>query len=97
MKIDYCSDLHLEFGPVSLPGGDVLILAGDICESRSLRKNFHETKLLDRTPGAFKYQDFFDFECAKYQQVFYVMGNHEHYHGRYDRTYSELKSMLLSS
>ena len=36
MKIELASDLHLEFGPLELPGGEVLILAGDICEYRTL-------------------------------------------------------------
>lgn len=94
MIVHLVSDLHLEFGYQELPGGDVLILAGDICEARTLRKEFHQTKVLDRVPGAFKAYDFFYSECAKYKKVFYVMGNHEHYHGRFDKTYNELKSML---
>lgn len=94
MKISLVSDLHLEFGYQELPGGDVLILAGDIAEARTLRKEFHETKLEDRAPGKFKTYDFFYKECAKYKKVFYVMGNHEHYHGRFDKTYNELKSMM---
>ena len=94
MIIHLVSDLHLEFGYQELPGGDVLILAGDICEAKTLRKEFHQTKVVDRVPGAFKAYDFFYSECAKYKKVFYVMGNHEHYHGRFDKTYNELKSML---
>ena len=94
MKINYMSDLHLEFGYQSLPGGDVLILAGDICEARSYIKEHHSTRLTDSESGTYRYVDFFDKECAKYNRVFYVMGNHEHYHGRFDRTYDELKSRL---
>jgi Icc-related predicted phosphoesterase len=94
MKITFVSDLHLEFGFQKLPGGEVLILAGDICEARSLAKDFRQTKLIDHVPGSFKCQDFFEYECAKYQKVFMVMGNHEHYHGRFNKTYSELVSML---
>jgi Icc-related predicted phosphoesterase len=94
MKINFVSDLHLEFGPQTLPGGDVLILAGDICEARSLSKDYHSTKPEPYTPGAFRYYDFFETECAKYDRVFMVMGNHEHYHGRFDRTYDTLKGLL---
>jgi predicted phosphodiesterase len=94
MNISLVSDTHLEFGYQELPGGDVLILAGDICEAKTLRREFHQTKALDRVPGAFTTYDFFYSECAKYKKVFYVMGNHEHYHGRFDKTYSELKSMM---
>jgi len=94
MKISFMSDLHLEFGYQPLPGGDVLILAGDMCEARSYIKQHHETRLADAEPGTYRYVDFFEKECAKYNRVFYVMGNHEHYHGRFDKTYEELKSRL---
>lgn len=96
MKIDYVSDLHLEFGAATLPGGEVLVLAGDVCEVRSLLTDFHSTRELPHVPGSHehRYSDFFHHECAKYEQVFMVMGNHEHYHGRFDRTYDELKRML---
>jgi Icc-related predicted phosphoesterase len=41
--------------------------------------------------------DFFTKECAKYDQVFYVMGNHEHYHGRFDKTANLLRAVLPSN
>jgi hypothetical protein len=31
------SDLHLEFADLKLPGGDILILAGDVCEAKNLK------------------------------------------------------------
>jgi Icc-related predicted phosphoesterase len=94
MNISLVSDLHLECGYQELPGGDVLILAGDICEARTLRKEFHSTKNLYRMSGSFPSADFFEFECAKYKKVFMVMGNHEHYHGKLHKTWHELVSML---
>lgn len=94
MKISLVSDLHLENGYQELPGGEVLILAGDVSEVRDFKKEFHQTRLTDRKPGNLKWFDFFYHECAKYDRVFYVMGNHEHYHGRFDKTYDELKSIL---
>lgn len=94
MKINLVSDLHLDCGYQSLPGGEVLILAGDICEARDFKKEFHSTRLTDLVPGTYKFYDFFYKECSKYDRVFYVMGNHEHYHGRFDRTYHELNSIL---
>ena len=94
MKISFMSDLHLEFGYQPLPGGDVLILAGDVCEARSYIKCHHSTKELEHEPGTHRYSDFFNIECAKYNKVLYVMGNHEHYHGRFDQTYDELKRIL---
>jgi Icc-related predicted phosphoesterase len=77
-----------------MPGGDVLILAGDICEAKELSKEFHSTKALDRKPGAFPCYDFFHYEVPKYKKVFYVMGNHEHYRGRFDKTKALLESMM---
>ena len=94
LQITLVSDLHLEFGYQELPGGDVLILAGDICEYRTFKNDFHKTKTLDRKPGAFKAYDFFYSECAKYEKVFMVMGNHEHYHHRFDKTYNDFKAIL---
>jgi Icc-related predicted phosphoesterase len=94
LKVSIVSDLHLEFGYQTLPGGDVLILAGDICESRSLQKDFLSTKDDIYEPGKHPSWDFFKFECAKYNKVFYVMGNHEHYHGKFHKTYDTIKSVL---
>lgn len=95
MKIGLVSDLHLDISKyLELPGGDVLIIAGDACESKSLVKEFHETKLLDRKPGTFPCHDFFEFEVPKYKKVFYVMGNHEHYGGKFWKTKSELERIM---
>ena len=94
MKVSLVSDIHAEFGAQTLPGGEVLLLAGDICESRTLQKEFHSTRVEPYVPGGLKSYDFFYHECSKYEKVFMVMGNHEHYHGRFDKTYNELKSML---
>jgi Icc-related predicted phosphoesterase len=97
MKISFVSDIHLECEYQTLPGGEVLILAGDICEAKNLVKDFNKTRPEQYTPGTFPYYDFFYTECAKYKQVFYVMGNHEHYHGRFDQTYDKLKTVLPSN
>jgi len=94
MKISVVSDLHLEFGYQEMAGGDILVLAGDIAEARTLIKQFHSTKVLPYIPGKLNTYDFFYHECAKYKKVFYVMGNHEHYHGRFDTTYDDLKRVL---
>ena len=94
MKINLVSDIHLEFAPMELPGGDVLILSGDIAEAKAILKDFHSTRPEPYTPGNMRYYDFFWHECAKYNRVFYVMGNHEHYRGRFDQTYDNLKSVM---
>ena len=95
MKINLVSDLHLEFGYQELPGGEVLILAGDIAEARSIQKHHHSTKLLSDSPiKEYRCSEFFAHECKKYEKVFYVMGNHEHYHGKFQDTYDTLKYMM---
>lgn len=97
MKINLVSDLHLEFGRQELPGGEVLILAGDIAEAKNIAKEYHGTKPEPYVGGDLTYYDFFEKECSKYQKVFYVMGNHEHYHGRFDQTYDVLSRCLPSN
>jgi Icc-related predicted phosphoesterase len=95
MIINLVSDLHLDIsGAQELPGGDVLILAGDICEAKELGKEFHSTKVLPYSGGSFPCYDFFEFELAKYKKVFYVLGNHEHYRGKFWKTKSELERVL---
>ena len=69
MKIQYCSDLHLELeknskylknNPLSV-NGDILILAGDIIPLHD--KFFNDS--------------FFKFISDNYKKVFWVPGNHE--------------------
>jgi Icc-related predicted phosphoesterase len=100
MKIHPISDLHLEFGYQTLPGGDVLILAGDMAETRSITRaarSINAKKLSNRIPGAFPCWDFFEYECCKYEKVFYVLGNHEHYHGYLHKSFEELNAILPSN
>ena len=95
MNIQFLSDLHLDISKhLELPGGDVLIVAGDACEARELVSEHHSTKELPYTGGKFPCYDFFEFECAKYKKVFYVMGNHEHYRGKFWKTKTELERVL---
>ncbi len=74
MRVQYCSDLHLE-NPDNYnfikengiqPEGDVLILAGDTIE-------------LGSNNDSYKY--FFDDISKKFEQVFMIPGNHEFYGG----------------
>jgi DNA repair exonuclease SbcCD nuclease subunit len=71
MKIQYCSDIHLEFKSnrefmlenALWPVGEILILAGDIlplCETE-------------------KYSDFISYAADKYEAVYWIPGNHEYY------------------
>lgn len=74
MKIQYCSDLHLEFAqnekfladnPIQAVG-DILVLAGDI---------------IYWEPENFKHR-FFDYVSDHFKAVYYIPGNHEFYSGK---------------
>ncbi len=91
MKVQYCSDLHLEFPlnekhmskyPLEVKG-DILILAGDIVPF----------SIMD------KYKDFFNFVSDNFQQVFWIPGNHEYYHSdikeRSGRVFEEIRKNVF--
>ena len=97
MKVNVISDLHLEFDDLVLPGGDVLILSGDVCEAKNLKKDHYQKDAVQfsfERKRSDRYIRFFVEECAKYQHVIYVMGNHEHYGFRFDKTFNHLKDNL---
>ena len=95
------SDLHLEFSDLVLPGGEVLILSGDVCEAKHVKAEYDVNNILNEgnpDTGNFKRSDrwtrFFHEECSKYEKVFYVVGNHEHYGYQYHKTVPHLKDVL---
>jgi Icc-related predicted phosphoesterase len=96
MKIAICSDLHLEFGTISLENtenADVLILSGDICVAKDLM-NKDNNDILDRFGRSEAWHTFFQ-ECSdRFPHVLYVMGNHEHYHGDFRHSLGDLRSRL---
>ena len=95
MKIAVCSDLHLEFGAVTLenPGDvDVLILSGDICVARDLMEQ-DPHGIVDFGKSS-RYHTFFQNCSDQFPHVLYVAGNHEHYHGDFKDTIPDLKKRL---
>jgi|GEM_PF-68697 len=76
MKVQYCSDLHLEFwenrnflkaNPI-VPSADILILAGDVMLFSEM----------------YRHKDFFDFLSKSFKTVYWIPGNHEYYHSSMD-------------
>lgn len=72
MKIQYCSDLHLEFQenknylkqfPVK-PEGEILLLAGDIVLFNKMKE----------------YNDFFNWCADNFKTTYWIPGNHEYYY-----------------
>ncbi len=84
MRVSLVSDLHLEFCPISLPAGETLLLAGDIMTAKQLS---HPETLME-------FIQFFSEVSSGYKQVYYIMGNHEHYHHRFENTLEKLRSFL---
>jgi len=96
MKVALASDVHLEFGPISLEnteGADVLILSGDICVAKDVMDR-DVYGIFDRFDRNSSIHQFFQECCLRFPQVVYVMGNHEHYHGDYNDTVTVLRDRL---
>jgi predicted phosphodiesterase len=100
MRVSVMSDLHIDFADLELPGGDVLILSGDLCEAKSIKKeNYNPNMVLleherkDKRPD--RYYRFLEEECSKkYREVIYVFGNHEHYGSTYHKTFEHVRPQL---
>ena len=92
MKIAVCSDLHLEFGTISLENtenAEVLILSGDILIAKDLLVVEDE-----HSERSARFHNFFQ-ECSeRFPHVVYIAGNHEHYHGDFSDTVRTLRDRL---
>lgn len=89
MKFAVCSDLHLEFGPLELKNtenAELLILSGDICVAKDL--------VFKESTRSENWMTFFEQVSSEFKNVIYIMGNHEHYHGDFAKSYDQLKVAL---
>ena len=77
----YASDIHLEFSPPI-----------------EAFENFTGGEVLilagDVTNGKHQGLEVLEVLCSRYNSVIMVMGNHEHYKGRFPETYTKLKEVL---
>jgi Icc-related predicted phosphoesterase len=91
MKILQLSDLHLEFEDYRpKEKSDMLMLNGDICVAEYLNK----TKASKYFHLGERFKEFFKYCADNYEHVLYIMGNHEHYVGRYDKSYNSIKNNI---
>jgi predicted phosphodiesterase len=91
VKFALGSDIHLEFGELELKnteGADVLVLSGDICVAKDLA-------FTDSNKSQ-KWMKFFEQVSVEFPHVIYIMGNHEHYHGDFAKSYDQLKGALAN-
>lgn len=95
------SDLHIEFGrgTLEVPGGDILLLAGDIFLPHLKAPRAAGWDIPDRDRNhnlkVIKRQEKFLSECSsKYKWVFMIAGNHEHYHGKFYETHAKIQETL---
>ena len=82
MKIAYCSDLHLEFGKISLKNNDydLLILAGDIFVAPLMYDDSVNYEVYRKM-----FDKFFEEVSNNFPMTFIVIGNHEYYGGNFYR------------
>ena len=94
MRIKFMSDLHLEFSSRfninNDQNCDVLVLAGDVCVSSYFKKSEASPYYND----AEAFRDFFKRNSDNFENVVYVLGNHEHYRGHIDLSKSILQEEL---
>lgn len=104
MKIQIVSDLHLEFEDIFIKNenaADVLVLSGDILvaddlynQPANLSWNDVQDSGFGRAKRAIRYRDFLSRVSFQFPHVIYVMGNHEHYHGKFDKSAEIIKQTL---
>lgn len=93
MRCHYISDLHLEKQEFlwELPEGDVLVVAGDLCQASCLSPARTD-------PFAIAQRDrvrrFAEHAADRYETVLAIAGNHEHYDGVFGETIALMREHL---
>lgn len=87
MRVQVCSDLHLERDPHQLEnaGADLLVLSGDITAAKFLVDRNRYTQTDSSRFNSFR--QFFDEVSERFAKVVYVSGNHEFYGFRWRETH----------
>ncbi|MEZ5775915.1 MAG: metallophosphoesterase [Hyphomicrobiaceae bacterium] len=93
MRCHYLSDLHLEAQDFvrPLPGGDMLIIAGDLCQARALDPARQDLYSIEQRTRVMR---FLDKARDRFRHVLLVAGNHEHYDGIFEDTVTMLRAEL---
>lgn len=91
MTVHAMSDLHLEHDDIELPGGDVLVLAGDIWLAAPMRENKNDARSRSLRK---KFSRFISEEPRKYRKVIIIAGNHEFYGSLIDEAIEEIRSFI---
>lgn len=94
MKIQVVSDCHLEFATTEIKnaGADVLVLSGDIVVVDDISETVDEDS--HRFIVTQRYRLFFEQIASEFAHVIYVAGNHEFYHGKWEKTLVILRHFL---
>ena len=96
-KIVVVSDLHLEFQSLEIKNinsADVLILSGDIVVVDDISPTNVESA--HRYICTQKYRQFFEQVASEFKHVIYVAGNHEFYHGKWEKSIVQLREFLVN-
>lgn len=96
MKIALASDVHLEFGDLDFDndsGADVLILGGDICVGADITQR-DPYNVMGEQYRSNRYHDFFQRCCERFPHVIFIVGNHEHYNGDFQKTIPHFRDVL---
>lgn len=93
MRIHLMSDLHLEGQefPWTLPSGDVLVIAGDLCNASAFTAKPADLYMERQRE---RVRRFADTAARRFRHVVMVAGNHEHFGGVFEETVPLLRENL---